>query len=732
MSLFKKNLAGNTYIRYFLSYLIILTVLIIGFFFIIRKQFTRSYFEQLCNQAKTQLDSIATQLNDDLVYLSQTDSSLKSNIQLIMSRHQVKGYQNYQTYRELKKYDSSSKLINSISYMVKNSTDVIYTKSAVTYEESGFRIWDENGYSMRFDPTPYFDADSGQLLFLSGDTMQHLIYFPPISSNANYIFFYILDETSIQQSMQSLISDGISAIALVDANNQIAVGVNASQLLPYMDFFELENGIYGVDSSTSICVHTGIRNGFSMISLISNDSLLRQIDDTFASSYIALLLLASLGFFLVFLAMRITYLPLHQLTRKLVSGFSSNQGYLKQLEDAFTEAEDQNQLLKDKLEDLRLSVQKSLLDAVIASGQSDCPATLPNIEQFFDTKSNKEIFTVLMSSPDGELPYLSIQQYFQEVLPGNDSCIILNAEKDNALFLINYIGLESNKDEVLKELLINFNEEKGYLSALSYGSGSPLDIPSLCESVKYASSFWPQVSVAEYKSLPPASTSYAYPYDKLELMSELLKKNTFSDAKLLLDDIFQVVCQSNATENPVPDFFVRSILVDVLTIISNCMSQCGIAFNSYSDLYYETLYACRSCPYSEKAEEIAVNTHKLLDFYEQEVSNKILNPEHLKQIIEASYCQPDFSISVLADKFQVSIAYTSRIIKKELGQNFSDYLWALRLEKAKDLLKNTDMSIDEISNSVGYLNTSSFRRKFNQETGITPSQFRSEYARPVG
>ena len=45
-------------------------------------------------------------------------------------------------------------------------------------------------------------------------------------------------------------------------------------------------------------------------------------------------------------------------------------------------------------------------------------------------------------------------------------------------------------------------------------------------------------------------------------------------------------------------------------------------------------------------------------------------------------------------------------------------------EKAKELLINTGMSIHEISIAVGYVNTSSFRRKFKQEVGITPSQFR--------
>lgn len=69
----------------------------------------------------------------------------------------------------------------------------------------------------------------------------------------------------------------------------------------------------------------------------------------------------------------------------------------------------------------------------------------------------------------------------------------------------------------------------------------------------------------------------------------------------------------------------------------------------------------------------------------------------------------------------------SYLFKKELNQNFSDFLWNLRLEKAKELLLTTELPIDGISIAVGYLNASSFRRKFKQATGISPSQFRSEH-----
>lgn len=65
------------------------------------------------------------------------------------------------------------------------------------------------------------------------------------------------------------------------------------------------------------------------------------------------------------------------------------------------------------------------------------------------------------------------------------------------------------------------------------------------------------------------------------------------------------------------------------------------------------------------------------------------------------------------------------MVKKELNANFSDYLWNLRLEEAKRLLTETDTPIDEVSTKVGYLSSSSFRRKFKQETGLSPSQFRA-------
>lgn len=115
----------------------------------------------------------------------------------------------------------------------------------------------------------------------------------------------------------------------------------------------------------------------------------------------------------------------------------------------------------------------------------------------------------------------------------------------------------------------------------------------------------------------------------------------------------------------------------------------------------------------------------LLTLFENELSNLTIKSDELQEFIEQSYTSTDLSIAMMAEKFHVSIAYMSYLCKKYFNENFSDYLWNLRVHKSKELLRNTSKPIEEICLEVGYENVSSFRRKFKKELGITPSQYRN-------
>jgi len=159
-----------------------------------------------------------------------------------------------------------------------------------------------------------------------------------------------------------------------------------------------------------------------------------------------------------------------------------------------------------------------------------------------------------------------------------------------------------------------------------------------------------------------------------------------------------------------------------MTIFSS-MNHHDVKFQLYSDVYFETLYYCRSCNWEEKKQEITTNLLKLLDIFQSE--QHLIRTNQIQEYMEQNYASSDLSITTLAEHFHVSIAYMSYLFKKEFQENFVDYLWKLRFCKATDMLLHTDLPIDTISVYVGYVNPSSFRRKFKQETGMTPSQFRT-------
>lgn len=723
MVMLKNKLAGRTYIKYVLSYLIIVAALMIGFIFIVRKQLSQHFNKQFYEQAKIQLDSLADYFNESIISINQVHSSLKSNIPLITSLYSKEALANYQAFLAIQQHDICSSQINGIIYMPTDTKHVTSTNHWVTYEKGVFCITMPNNQSIVFDPSSYYDSDYGQIIYLSNENTGALAYFPPTKAHAKYILFYLLDFTDLEWQMKAITSDTMPAVALVNKDNQIITGINIEQLVSHMDTLPAKADESQTYYSGSL-VQTQINNDLLLISLVSDDFLSTEINIALASTYKTLLLLGAIGLILVLFSMKITYVPLHKLTQRVIPNVTASQGYIKQLDSAFTFAAEQNQSLKDKLENYRISMQKSLFDSMMDSQPS---ITASNIDQFFDAKSNNTIFAVRMASPAGNFSPSHIMEYLSETVPGTESCIVLKTQEDTAIFLVNYIGTEQNKKQILTELLKKLYMQENILSAISNGSHSPLDIPSLYENAMSASNHWPDIPVVDYELLPPVQTPFAYPYDILTQLSDSLKQHSFLDARKHVTDLFEIIDHVVHTKNNFPDFFIGNILIDILTTIINNMNEACIKFKNYSDLYFETLYYCRSCSYPDKNKDIKKNTYSLLDFYEQHTMEQLANALPFKQMFEASYAQPNFSISIMADHFQVSTAYMSHLIKTHLKMNFSDYLWALRLNKAKELLTTTDMTVDEISIAVGYFNTSSFRRKFKQDTGLTPSDFRNKH-----
>ncbi len=94
--------------------------------------------------------------------------------------------------------------------------------------------------------------------------------------------------------------------------------------------------------------------------------------------------------------------------------------------------------------------------------------------------------------------------------------------------------------------------------------------------------------------------------------------------------------------------------------------------------------------------------------------------EKAVEFIKSNYMLYDLSLDKLADHMNMNYYYTSRLFKEAIGCNFAAYLTAIRMQKAKELLESTDLSVKQIASKVGFYESNSFIRAFKKYYHATP------------
>ena len=97
-----------------------------------------------------------------------------------------------------------------------------------------------------------------------------------------------------------------------------------------------------------------------------------------------------------------------------------------------------------------------------------------------------------------------------------------------------------------------------------------------------------------------------------------------------------------------------------------------------------------------------------------------------KQIVDRvrdGASEPDMCAQKVADEFGLSERYLYDIVRGECGMSFSEYLTQLRMQKAKELLYTSTMTVNEISAACGYDVPSTFYRLFKKYYGVSPKQY---------
>ncbi|MBO7746818.1 response regulator [Paenibacillus sp. MWE-103] len=102
--------------------------------------------------------------------------------------------------------------------------------------------------------------------------------------------------------------------------------------------------------------------------------------------------------------------------------------------------------------------------------------------------------------------------------------------------------------------------------------------------------------------------------------------------------------------------------------------------------------------------------------------------ERVRAIIDRGYANGGLTVAEIGREVYLTPTYVSLLFKQETGQTVNEYLTQVRVEKAKELLRDPQYKFYDICHAIGYTDPSYFTKLFKKATGVTPSAYRETHA----
>lgn len=212
-------------------------------------------------------------------------------------------------------------------------------------------------------------------------------------------------------------------------------------------------------------------------------------------------------------------------------------------------------------------------------------------------------------------------------------------------------------------------------------------------------------------------------------MEELKKLYTYieTDSPAQMENLINIWFEKWTNINFMDLFYLKLQLLNTVFYIYSMNTKEDASFDFQKDYkeYYQRIY---QIPTLKLLKECFLDMcRKIMSMFHDE---KSVRPSGLiyavKEYIAAHLSDMELSLAGTAEKFYLNSSYLSRIFKQEAGVSFVEYVNALRIEKAKSLLLDTDLKIYEIAEKVGIANANYLGIIFKKALGCTPYEYRTK------
>lgn len=214
--------------------------------------------------------------------------------------------------------------------------------------------------------------------------------------------------------------------------------------------------------------------------------------------------------------------------------------------------------------------------------------------------------------------------------------------------------------------------------------------------------------------------SPVYVFDKqiLSTLSNHLKNGRFNDAVLCVRRLgIEIQKHSNT-----PIYDVKSIFMNMLLVLLRFSEDHNLSLlkKDYASVLKEITAA-------NFLKDIINCITFVIEAMARELNENSIHSDAILKIsdfVNKNYFDNDLSIITISKSVFLSPNYLSLLFKEKTGKTINQYITEVRMENAKRLLNNSDSSITEIANRVGYGDPKYFAKVFRKMVGINPSEYR--------
>ena len=456
---------------------------------------------------------------------------------------------------------------------------------------------------------------------------------------------------------------------------------------------------------------------------------------------VCILLAGVVGILLSFHMSARTVTPLSELlqqTSRVIEQKEGHQNAFERLSDTFRYLTGVNKEMTDQLEEQKAYIRNAfvyriLFENVISEKETGRTAEYMEIHQqgrkfcvlIFKMLLSEEIETEQLALLNTCL--LSLMEMLEKEQPGS---LYANTGENQVSLIMNMEAQEENALRQQMEKVVE-NVKRGLPGNIAerifiYGGMIVDSLGEVHESYQTATiAFQNEMGEVESSIIWYRASEGQMPvFPSSEMAARLTKVMTAGDEQGL-HDALKLVMTKYILDNRVSPYLQQLIVTELQSILLRIIGNLGLEKADY-DKYYELLEKNQHNPVLAQI----TNTLNLYRDICSAINERNKNDDcqdlmpAIVGYIDANYGDGELSLAKVAGVFNISEPYLSSMFKQSMGINFSSYVGSVRIDKAKEMLKQTNMSVGDIALATGYYSANSFCRAFKRVTGLSTTEYR--------